>query len=388
MSQVVHLGKQYFPDYGGIETATKNLAETAVSLGLSVECRSTGAVACLPKTYYVNGVCVRRHLTLGRLLSTPLAPGLLRPLARAPGLLHVHLPNPLAELATLWILARPGGTRRRLLPFFHALPFRGRGIGGLWFRWITRPILRRAEKILVSSSHLVSAFPPLAEFREKIVVVPFVTEAAGAAPVERWWAEREVCRTVLALGRFVPYKGHLNLIRAWGRSGLAAEGYRLALVGGGPLRNKMRALVEELGLASSVEIHGACSEQEKAEWLRRAMAFALPSVNESETFGIAALEAMAYGLPVLASSLPTGLQALTRKGACGAEVPPGDIDALALNLRRLLCQGTAALRELGEANRRLVDEEFSPQALRKIYGQLVGELRASGAHSGPMASGG
>jgi glycosyltransferase involved in cell wall biosynthesis len=366
MREVVHLGKSYFPDFGGIETATKNLAEVGVELGFDVTCDIAGAKACWPKRYVINGVKIKRRLTLGRLLSTPLAPGLLR-LNKKGALIHVHLPNPLGELA---ILAHSAvfGRASRSWPFFHALPFKGKGLGGLWFRFVTKRVLARAEHILVSSPYVVQAFPELSVFGDKIKVMPFVTEVSSREAISSLWPKREQEKTVITIGRLVPYKGHLGLVEAWRISRLAERGYKLRIIGDGPLYAALQGAVAG---DRSITLQRGCTEVEKVEWLERACAFVLPSVDESETFGIAAQEAMARGLPLVLTDLPTGVKELAREGRCGAIARAGDVNSLAEALNSLLLCREADLPQIGEGNRAFVGGRFSPAVLREEYRRLL-----------------
>ncbi len=373
MKEIVHLGKHYFPDFGGIETATQNLAETGVKLGLPVSCYTSGTSACFRKKYQINGVKIFRATTFGRLLSTPIAPGMLLFLRRYQHdlILHVHVPNPIAELCALF-QTLINKNKCHIFPFFHALPFRGKGIGKIWFQCITKPLLRRSKSILISHAYLLETFPALTEFSSKIIVAPFVTDVPKEELVKSWWNEKE--KIVLAVGRLVPYKGFSGLLSAWEKFQKQNPGFRLVILGDGPQKNFLLREIERLNLIKSVRILSGQGQEEKINWLKKSLLFVLPSLNESETFGIAAQEAMAHGLPLLTSDLTTGLRSLTRKGACGKVVRAGNVDDLSSALSSLLIEQPEKLSTIGLENRKYIEENFSPRALQEIYQRIVSDL--------------
>ncbi len=137
--------------------------------------------------------------------------------------------------------------------------------------------------------------------------------------------------TVLCLAKFRPEKGHRVLLAAFDLVRREVPGARLRLVGDGKLEPELRADVAARAMEENVEFTGAVPEI----WpvLATAHVFALPSL--SEAFGIAAVEAMAAGLPVVASDVG-GLPELVTPGVTGELFPPGDHEALANHLIRLL----------------------------------------------------
>jgi rhamnosyl/mannosyltransferase len=110
--------------------------------------------------------------------------------------------------------------------------------------------------------------------------------------------------------------------------------------------------------------------------LHAADVFAFPSIDRCEAFGIAQLEAMACGKPVVASDLATGVRLVNQHEVTGLLVRPGDPDALSQALNRLL--GEPALRErMGCAARRRVEQEFSADRMvsrtLEVYGEVLGQ---------------
>ena len=137
-------------------------------------------------------------------------------------------------------------------------------------------------------------------------------------------------------GRLSPEKGVATLLRALAE--LAREGFeplpKLVLAGDGPERGRLQALARELGVADRVDFAGQLSR----DALSRAFACADLCVQPSltEGFSKAWLDAMAHGLPVLATRVGAAAAVIGETGERGWLVPPGDAPALAGALRRVL----------------------------------------------------
>ena len=143
----------------------------------------------------------------------------------------------------------------------------------------------------------------------------------NAVDVDEFSADAARGEDVVCVGRLVPYKGVDVLVKAAPRIH-RETGARVVIVGDGPERARLEALAK----GAPVEFLGRLPRAEVRRRLATARVAVLPSVNSQEAFGIALLEAMASGAPVVASDLP-GVREVARLG--GLVAPPGDADALA-----------------------------------------------------------
>ena len=165
--------------------------------------------------------------------------------------------------------------------------------------------------------------------------------------------------TLLSVGRLRAPTDFVTLVRAM--AGLEA---RLRIAGDGPDRPALEAEIDRLGLSDHVELLG--TRDDVPELLASSDVFVLSS--DSEGLPMSVLEAMAAGLPVIASAVG-GVPEAVRDGETGALVPPGDSAALARALRRLVAD--PALRErLGDAGRRRVEQEFSLERFEREHLEL------------------
>jgi glycosyltransferase involved in cell wall biosynthesis len=180
------------------------------------------------------------------------------------------------------------------------------------------------------------------------------------------------CPRILYAGNFLPWKGIEYLIRAMPDTVRAFPGCELVLLGAHPGtgdRRRYRGLIAETGMERTVSIREWVPNRELPAWLRAADVFALPSLAEG--FGIVAAEALACGIPVVATRSGGPEDIVT--GGLGYLVPPADASSLAVALAR-------ALRREGvldpETIARSASERFSHETVTRrildVYGWVAG----------------
>jgi glycosyltransferase involved in cell wall biosynthesis len=171
-------------------------------------------------------------------------------------------------------------------------------------------------------------------------------------------------------GRLEPVKRLDLLISAAAKLRPRFPDLRVLIAGDGASRPQLERLTHDLSLGDAVEFAGW--RDDLASLHRQLGVFCVTS--EQEGFGVAALEAMASGVPVVASRVG-GLPELVEDGRSGFLVPAGDVDALADRIARLL--GDAELRaRMGAAARRAVEERFTTDrmvgAIEAVYRAVLG----------------
>ena len=123
------------------------------------------------------------------------------------------------------------------------------------------------------------------------------------------------------------------------------------------LEPQLRQEAQTLGVADRVFFLGRLTDAQLRAAFRDCDIFVLPSVANSEAFGIVQLEAMVYGKPVINTALPTGVPLVSIHGETGLTVPPGDETALA-DAIRTLAEDDALREAYGAAAQRRVLEHF------------------------------
>ncbi|WP_183093754.1 glycosyltransferase family 4 protein [Nocardioides stalactiti] len=167
------------------------------------------------------------------------------------------------------------------------------------------------------------------------------------------------------LGVMAPVKRVPDLVRAAAR----VDGIELQLVGDGPERARIEAVVAETGSSDRVDLAGF--QTDPAPFVRGADVFVLPSA--AEACPMALLQAMASGVPVVATRVG-GIPEIVRDGVDGILVDPGSVDQLAAALARLV--GDPGLRQrLAAAGRQRVADRFdvdrSVRALLDVYEEVA-----------------
>jgi glycosyltransferase involved in cell wall biosynthesis len=138
--------------------------------------------------------------------------------------------------------------------------------------------------------------------------------------------------TVISVGRLSPEKGQVILLEALARVRKEGIDARLLLVGGGPYERAIRQQIAQLGLADCVDLAGELTPKQVIERLRLCDLFCIPSFSEG--LPVSMMEAMAVGVPVVATSI-AGIPELAVDGQTALTVPPANPEALAHSLRRL-----------------------------------------------------
>jgi glycosyltransferase involved in cell wall biosynthesis len=373
MANIVHFGKYYYPDLGGIESVSGSLVRGAVEFGhtVSVICFKGKSVADHES---IDGASIFRAPVNMVVSSQPLSFSYVfygYRAARKADVVHLHVPNMLGALCALFC-----GKKTRLLVHWHS-DVVNKGFLGRIFQPMEVALLRRADAIVVATSVYAEASKLLTSFARKITVVPY-----GVSDPEYQSLNSDVRisfedrlqgkNIILAVGRLIPYKGFDVLIRAVKYLPLNSV---VVVVGMGPLENDLKVMIENEGVAGRVLLVGQMDDAELQLLFNRAALFCLPSTYKAEAFGMVLIEAMAYGVPVVACDIPgSGVPWVNQHGISGLNVPVDNPKELAdacsqilksEELRDRLSQG-ARCRFLTEFR-----EDVFIARLMSVYGDIL-----------------
>jgi L-malate glycosyltransferase len=292
-------------------------------------------------------------------------------------LMHVHYAIPHA--ASAWIAREmlEGAKGPKIVTTLHGTDITLVGQHPS-FKSITRFSILRSDGLSAVSSYLrdeteVNFDVP----RERIEVIPNFVDTGryrpGIEPCHRATLAPGGEKIVMHVSNFRPVKRVEDVVTTFARVARAMPA-RLVMVGDGPDRPRAQQRAEELGVAEHVLFLGKHAAVE--ELLSCADLFLLPS--ESESFGLAALEAMACGAPVVASA--TGGLPEVVIGDAGVLLPVGDAEGMGEAALALLSD-EARHRRARDAARAIAVERFSAERVVPVY-EAWYERVISGAGAG------
>ena len=377
MLNIVHLGKYYAPDTGGIESVTASLAKGAVKAGHQV------SVICFKKLpanidEVIDGVHIYRAPIWKLIASQPLSLPyfvLCIQKARNADIVHLHAPNMLAALFSL-ILRK----KSYLIVHWHS-DVVGKGFLGQLLKPLENALLKRANGIIATSKIYADSSLTLKPYYSKVSIIPIgvaepkfdINNSSNQDDLPEDLAIKLTGKKlILSIGRLVPYKGFSVLIES---AKYLQNDAIVFIVGGGELQNKLQASIEAASLSNRVYLVGRLSDKALSALFKRASLYCLPSIERSEAFGVVLLEAMAYGLPIVATNIAgSGVPWVNKHDVSGFNVEVGNPVELANACDHILSSSEEHARLSAGARQRFLNEFTEEVSLAKtlaIYQKLT-----------------
>ena len=235
-------------------------------------------------------------------------------------------------------------------------------------RWLTRYALSHATAVTATGLRLAEATLAHMPAWKSVSVIPYGVDLERFVPRAPVARERP---TVGAVSRLSPEKGFEHLLRAVAALRARGVSVDVLLAGDGPSRASLERLAATLAL-DNIEFLGDVPHDAVPDVLRRLDVFVMPSTAEG--FGVAAIEASAMRLPVVASNVH-GIPDVVIDGETGILVPPANPEAIAGAIERL---ADAALRSrMGDAGRSFVERNYRWQdnaaLMERLYEEMVAQ---------------
>lgn len=329
--RVLQVNKFYYPEVGGIEKIAQDIAEglkDMVNMKVLV-CQEKGK----SNLEIINGVKVLRSGSIGTFWSMPISLSFIkyfRSSVKDADVLQCHMPFPLIDLA--YFLSNYKG---RTVLWWHSDIIRQKKAMFLYKPFMYY-ILNKADAIIVATQGHIDSSEYLKKYSHKCKIVPYGIDyqkiVSGISEKKMLLTEEERTKKILFIGRLVYYKGVEVLINAMNK----VHDAELFIVGDGNLRQGLEELSIGIGLGNRVHFLGELDDDELKACLRDCDIFVLPSIANSEAFGIVQIEAMSYGKPVINTSLPTGVPYVSIDGETGITVAPNNVHELSRALQKLI----------------------------------------------------
>ena len=331
--RILQIGKFYPPDVGGIESALFDITEelNRREVRCDVLCSNSNNEY---SSDIVRGYRITRTRSLGMAFSVSLTPQMIYKLCEIADqydILHIHHPDPMANLALLCAAKK----HQKIVLHWHSDIIRQKAVLKLYAP-LQSWMLKRASAIIATSPPYILGSTYLTRFQYKSISIP-----RGIRPLQ-WNADLVASirerfpskNIVFALGRFIYYKGFEYLIE----SANFLDSKTIVLIGGdGPLRKKFEALISQNNLQGKVHLLGRIPQEQLGSYFQACDVFCMPSIERSEAFGLAQVEAMSLGKPVVATTIPgSGVAWVNQNGESGINVPPRDAHALAQAINSIL----------------------------------------------------
>ncbi len=316
--KVLQLGKFYYPTFGGIEQVMYEIAEGLNASGIKSDVLCANTKAKYEEMVFDN-YKVYKTSSYGLVKSTSITPQLVYKLWKIHknyDIIHIHHPNPMAFLALF--IVRP---KCKVIVHWHSDIIRQKKVLK-YFLPLQHWVLDFADKIIATSQNYAKHSPALNKFEKKVVSIPigisdkkFLVNILDVEKIENKYLNKKI---ILAIGRFVSYKGFKYLVE----SAKYLNNDFIILIGGeGPQKKEIKEYILSNKLEDKVELLGYLEEQEKYNYLKACDIFCLPSITKAEAFGVVLLEAMIFSKPLVTSNIKeSGMTWVNKNNISGLHV--------------------------------------------------------------------
>jgi len=327
--EILHVCPAFFPYRGGVETYVREVSKRLADLGVGVRIFTTDPSGRLPKKERIDGVEVSRFKSFSPnqkdgfiSLSLYLALKKLKDI----GIIHAHS-YPAFPAVAAAMTKRDNGKRLVFTPHYGGYEVQGDGnflrtiIKKCYNYSLGRYIFDRVDTVTVTSEFEIRLLNR--KFGLEKRKVHYIPNGVNVKNVVVSRSKEPCLKTILYVGRLEKYKGVQFLVAAFSRVKNVFPDARLVIVGNGTYKKTLISLVNDLKLRDSVRFLENVSDQELTRLYSSSSIFV--TLPQYEPFGIALVEAMAYGLPVIATKVG-GIPELVRSGETGflLDFPPNE----------------------------------------------------------------
>lgn len=359
--------KYYHPSKGGMESVARDIVDGVIKSSKDTDFTiyaNSHTKLYTSKVYRSKQQTSIKESTIFFFKSQPLTFWYqkLRSLLSETDIVHHHYPFPNMEFALLRniLLLK----NKKLVVTWHANIKNSRWSWiGKYYNPKIRKILDLASYVVVTSPQLFENSDILKDYADKVKIIPLSFDPVfSQSSVERKYPVSRKFK-LLFVGKLRTYKGLTFLLDA-----IVDLDVELTIVGEGENEKLLVKQVEDLNIQKKVQFLKGINEQQLVKIYQESDVFVLPSINEAEAFGVVQLEAMASGLPVINTSLKSGVPYVSLDKITGITVAPQDSLALKNAIDNIISNpGTFESYSRNAIKR---SKEFSRENMASSYQEL------------------
>ena len=359
--KVLHLGKLCPPNEGGIELFSFDLLEVLNKKGIKADllCFDNYTKEDIYNDFKYFACKINIKLN-----SAPLSYDFVktfRKIANDYDIIHIHSPNPLAEVLSLF-------TDKKTIIHWHSDIVK-QEIAYQFYKPIQQKVLQKAKRIIATSPQYLETSKQIKNFRYKASVIPLGLKTKRLEINEIDLKEYENLKeklkekkVVLTVGRLVIAKGYEYLIEA---GQYLNDDIIVLIAGDGPMYKSLKNKIEKLNLNEKVFLIGKVSINKVPLLIKKCDLFCLPSIYES--FGLVLVEALYFGKPLITTNVDrSGMNYVNIHNKTGLVIPPKDPKALAEAINMILSDENLYSRFSKNAKERFKEFEIDSIADRII----------------------
>ena len=362
-TKILHIPNYYPPYIGGIENVCYSIVTALTGFENQVICFNDKKQTV--KELY-EGIHVTRCGVWKKIFSQSVSFSFYKELKQVfktfdPDIVHFHTPNPLSSVYLLLLLPK----KVKLILHWHS-DIVEQGFLYLFYHPIESLLLKRADKIIITSPTYISGSKPLQSWHNKISVIPNTinegklqkqdADEKAITEIKQLYGEKKI---IFTFGRHVPYKGLKYLIEA---TPFIPNDIAIIIAGKGPLTDSLKESAKNF---PNIYFIGRLEENVLRHYMYAADIFAFPSITRNEAFGIALAEAIHCGLPSVTFTIPSsGVNWVCPNEETGSESENENVQALAAAINRLLTEDDYR-KTLGENAKQRVKAMFTTEAIKK-----------------------
>jgi len=372
--KILQLGRFFPPSTGGIETVMYDITEVLNEYE-DVWCD----VLCSSKNYtYEENIYdkykVIRTKSYGVYFSTSITPQMifkLNEIINEYHILHIHLPDPMANIALMLV----DSSKQKIVLHWHSDIVKQKYLLKM-YEPFQNWMMKKADKIIATTPKYICESKYLQKYKDKCISIPIGidknklnSDTFKVDSIRKTYKNKKI---IFSLGRLVYYKGFEYLIDS---AKYLSEDYIILIGGSGPLHTKLDNKIKLLKLENKVKLLGRIDDNELGNYYAACDIYCLSSVVKSEAFAIVQIEAMSFSKPIVATKIEgSGVDWVNKNEESGINVNPKNGKELANAIEKIISdQKLYKKYSQGAKNRfeEYFDRKIMVGSIYKLYSELL-----------------